>query len=421
MKRSARKYRLAVTAAALAMFVVGCSSQTTADSGADRSVAANQSSPTGSASAATRAAIEAAIADSMAQYHLKALIVRVTIDGQDVYTTAVGDSMTGVPATPQMKFRNGAFAFTYIGQIFAKLSDQGRVSLDDKLATWYPDYPQASEISVRNLLNMTSGYADYVRQPELVDMVQDDPFRQWTNDDLLAIGFGAPQLFAPGTNWGYSHTNYVVLTQVLSKITGKPMAEVMDEYIIKPMELTATSGNDDTPNIPEPVLHSFTSERSEFFAVPSNMQLYEEGTFWNPSWTTGEGAVQTSNIFDVTRSMEIVGSGMQVSPEMYAAQTQAQLVGLGEPTVTCPDCRAQTEAASYGLGVILRGPWITQTKSFAGNAATAGYLPADKLAVSVAMTYSPAAFTSAIDLNSSSAATFNAIVSAVAPGKAPGR
>lgn len=252
-------------------------------------------------------------------------------------------------------------------------------------------------------------------------MVQADPFRQWTNDDLLAIGFGGPQLLVPGTTWGYSHTNYVILTQVLSKITGKPMAEVMDDYIIKPMELTATSGNDDTPTIPEPVWHSFTSERSEFFAVPSNMQLYEDATFWNPSWTTGEGAVQTSNIFDVTRSMEIVGSGMQVSPEMYAAQTQAQLVGLGEPTVTCPDCRSQTEAASYGLGVILRGPWITQTKSFAGNAATAGYLPADKLAVSVAMTYSPAAFTSAIDLNSSSAATFNAIVSAVAPGKAPGR
>lgn len=157
MIRSAKKYRLAVSSAVLAMFVVGCFSQTATDSGSDRSAAAHQSSTTGSATATTRAAIDAAIADSMAQYHLKALIVRVTIDGQDVYITAIGHSMTGVPVTPEMKLCNGASAFTYIGQIFAKLADQGRVSLDDKLATRYPDYPRASEISVRNLLNMTSG------------------------------------------------------------------------------------------------------------------------------------------------------------------------------------------------------------------------------------------------------------------------
>ena len=357
----------------------------------------------------------------METYHLKSLIIRVTSDGEDVYTGAMGESMTGVPATPDMHFRNGAMAFTYIGQIFAQLVDAGEVSLDDPLAKWFPEYPRAEAITIRNLLNMTSGYADYVYQPALGDSLNRDPFKQWTNEELLEIGFAGQEQFAPGTNWGYSHTNYVILAEVLELITGEPMAEVMQEYIIGPMELTATGSNAGTPAIPSPVQHSFTAERAEYFGVTPTSRAYEEGTFWNPSWTTANGAVQTTNIYDMTTSMEIVGSGAQVSPEMYEAQTGANLIGFGspDPTGVCQVCRTNTEAGNYGLGVIRMGPWITQTKSFAGAAASTGYLPSDKLAVSVSMTYLPQAYDDGGSLNTSSQATFSAVVDAVAPGKAP--
>ena len=421
-RRTSRRLRFGGLAAVGIMLVVaGCSSSTSESATASGSPSVAASSPTGNADPATQAALSAAMSTLMSKYQLKSLIVRITKDGQDVFTTASGEAMTGVPATPEMRFRNGSFAFTYIGEIFAKLVDQGKVSLDDPLATWFPEYPRASEITVKNLLNMTSGYADYVYQPAMGDSLNADPFKQWTNEELLALGFGGPEQFAPGTNWGYSHTNYVILTQVLSKITGKPMAEVMDEYIIKPMNLTATGGNDDTPAIPEPAMHAFTSERAEYFGVSPISRLYEESTYWNPSWTTGEGAVQTSNIYDVTTSMEIVGSGSQVSDEMYAAQTGPNLVGFGskDPTGVCTACRPNTEAASYGLGVILLGPWITQTKSFAGAAATSGYLPSEQLTVSVAMTYLPTAYDAATDLNASSWATFSGLADVVAPGQAP--
>ena len=404
------------------LVAAGCGSEASEPSGSNTPAAsAAATAPTGNADPATQAALSAAMTSMMSTYQLKSLIVRVTKDGEDVYTAAAGEAMTGVPATPEMRFRNGSFAFTYIGEIFAKLVDQCKVSLDDPLDTWFPEYPRASEITVKNLLNMTSGYADYVYQPAMGDSLNSNPFKQWTNEELLAIGFGGPEQFAPGTNWGYSHTNYVILTQVLSKITGKPMAEVMDEYIIKPMNLTATSGNGDTPAIPEPAVHSFTAERAEYFGVSPISRLYEESTYWNPSWTTGAGAVQTSNIYDVTTSMEIVGSGSQVSKEMYAAQTGPNLVGFGtkDPTGVCTACRPNTDSASYGLGVILLGPWITQTKSFAGAAATSGYLPSEKLTVSVAMTYQPAAFDQATNLNASSWATFGALAEVVVPDAPP--
>ena len=152
------------------LVAAGCGSEASEPSGSNTPAAsAAATAPTGNADPATQAALSAAMTSMMSTYQLKSLIVRVTKDGEDVYTAAAGEAMTGVPATPEMRFRNGSFAFTYIGEIFAKLVDQGKVSLDDPLDTWFPEYPRASEITVKNLLNMTSGYADYVYQPAMGD------------------------------------------------------------------------------------------------------------------------------------------------------------------------------------------------------------------------------------------------------------
>ena len=366
---------------------------------------------------ARAAAIDAVAREAMAKHNLRALIVQVTEDGQTVHTGATGTSMTGVPATTDMHFRAGSFGFTYIGQTFAKLVDQQKVSLDDPLATWLPDLPDADKITVKNLLNMTSGYADYVYQPSLLKAYSRDPFRQWTNEELIDIGVSAPMLFEPGTNWAYSHTNYVILGEVLEKITGKPVADVLKEYVFDPMALTGTSSNADTPAIPEPVLHSFSSERRGDLKIPAAIPFYEEATFWNPSWTTAEGAVLTSTVDDLSRSMAIVGSGEQVSPEMYQAQVGPNLVGFGEadPTGKCPACAKLTEAGSYGLGVVLLGPWITQTMNFGGTGATSGYLPSDKLTITVVTTYDAAAFDSEGAYANASTAIFKDLVAALAP------
>lgn len=372
---------------------------------------------------ATAATLERVARQAMDTYHLKALIVRVTQDGREVYTDALGESMTGVPATTDMHFRNGAFAFTYIGQTFARLADEKKLSLDDPLSTWLPELPRSRQITVRQLLNMTSGYADYVYLPRVGRAVQRNPFRQWNSDQLIRLGVTAPMDFAPGTNWGYSHTNYVILGRVLEKITGKSTAEVLQDYVLGPMGLTGTSSNGNTPAVPEPVLHTFTSERRGYLEVPRRLPFYEEATFWNPSWTTAPGAVMTSTIRDVTTSMEIVGSGSQVSPDMYQQQVGQNLVGFGkkDPTGACQSCRPNTTAFSYGLGVVLLGPWITQTMNFAGQGATSGYLPSEKLTISVAVTYLPTAFDRDGVYANSSALIFGEFGDALAPGTLPPR
>lgn len=329
----------------------------------------------------------AAIArDAMTAYDLRALILRVTVDGQPVFTEALGESLPGVPAAADMKVRNGFVAYSYLTTILLELVDDPRmnVRLSDPLSKYLPDLPRADQITLLMLANSTSGYADYVYQPEVEEALKADPDRQWSTDELIRIGTSATPMFAPGTNWAYSHTNYAILGAVLSIAAHKPLGDLMAQYIFEPMGLRHTQGSN-TPDIPPPVLHTFSTERNG---------TYEDSTFWNPSWTAPAGALQTSDVADLATSIAAIGSGKLLSPASRDAQVVPHLIGFGHKVDdgSCPACRQNTEAFSFGLAVILQGPWITGNKFFAGSGAAVGYLPQDKVAIAVITTYQPDAF-----------------------------
>ena len=336
-------------------------------------------------------AIVAIARDIMAKQDVKAVILRVTIDGQEVVTAALGESMTGVPATTDMHFRNGAVAIFYVATLLLLLVDQGVVTLDDPLATWLPDLPDADAVTLRMLANMTAGYPDFVQNPKLAQEFYADPFRQWTPEEQIAIGLSTPRVFAPGTNWDYSHTDYVILGQVLEKITGQPLDVALQEQVLGPMGLRNTIAWS-TPEISEPVLHAFSSERRQALGIPAGSRFYEESTFWNPSWTFAKGAIQTTDIVDMTTTAEAVGEGTLLSPESHQEQIAPKLLGFGTPVAGCPACHTLDEAYSYGLGVAISGDWILQNPLFGGYGAVAGYLPPEKIAVAVATTFGEGAF-----------------------------
>jgi CubicO group peptidase (beta-lactamase class C family) len=362
--------------------------------------------------------IDGVVRQAISEYHLKSLIVQVRANGTDVYTAAFGESMAGVPATSRMHFRNGAMAFTYMSTLLLELADRKKISLDTRLSQFRPDLPHAGEITMKNLANMTSGYADYVYQREVLHGVNLNPFRQWTPEELIAIGVGKPMMFDPGTNWGYSHTNYVILGEILEKVAGMPLNDAMRKYVFRPMGLTQTNGSS-TPQMPEPVLHAFSSERREALQISPDLPFYEESTYWNPSWTTFDGAVQTTDIADMSKSMEAVGTGKLLTAASHAAQVSSELVGFGHPTPDCGVCSQNTMALHYGLGVVLLGPWIGQDKSFSGSSATVGYLPSKHLTIAVEVTYLPEAFNSEGGYKDRSVDAFKALANALAPGTLP--
>jgi CubicO group peptidase (beta-lactamase class C family) len=359
------------------------------------------------------------VRDTMVAEHLKAALVRVTIGGKEVVTAAVGDSMTGVPATTDMHFRNGAVAISYVATLLLKLVDEGKVGLDDKLSKYLPDVPNADRVTLHNLAQMTSGYVDYVIGNDAFEAaIYANPFKQFEPEELLGFATSKPLLYEPGTNWNYAHTNYVLLGLALEKATGEQMPKLLQDYVLGPLELTNTA-NSFTPEIPAPVLHSFTSERRSALKIPPTIPFYEESTYWNPSWTITHGAIQTSNIFDLEATARGIGSGKLLSPESYRLMVSTDLRGKTHAQPGCTTCQAMGDGYTYGLGIVISGDWLLQNPLFAGAAAVEAYLPSQKIAIATAVTYEPAAFDDLGNYSNAAESLFRKIGAALAPEDAP--
>jgi CubicO group peptidase (beta-lactamase class C family) len=364
--------------------------------------------------------ITSILGEAMADGALRAVIARVTVDGEDLITRALGESMTGVPATPEMHFRNGAVVDEKEQQGRHVGDRDGACGLDDPIAAWLPDLPDADLVTPRMLANMTAGYPDYVQNSRLDADLYANPFRQWTAEELIEIGLSTPRRFAPGANWDYSHTNYVILGQVLERVGEQPLAVLLRERVLDPLGLVNTR-SDETAAIPEPVLHAFSSERRTALGIPAGTRFYEESTFWNPSWTLAPGAVQTTNIADMARTAAAIGDGTLLSPASHEAQIAPDLLGFGAPLEGCPACHTLDERYNYGLGVVLSGPWILQNPLFAGCGSVAAYLPDKKIAIALATTFNESAFDDEGN-NAHARASWNifaAIAATLAPDDAP--
>ncbi len=366
---------------------------------------------------APAAAITAIAREALQNDHLRAVIVRVTVDGKPVVTRGFGTSMTGVPATTDMHFRNGAVAISYVSTLLLKYVDQHKVSLDDTVGKWFPDLPEADTVTLKMLANMTSGYPDYVTTPAFEEAQLADPFRATTTQELLDYAFSRPVSFPPGTNWGYAHTNVVILGQILERVGGKPLAALLRDQVLRPLGLTNTVASQ-TAAIPSPVLHAFSSERRVVLGIPAGNAFTEESTFWNPSWTLADGSVQTSDIVDLTRTAEGIGGGKLLSKSSYEAQTGPNLLGFGTKQDNC-SCGPQVDFYNYGLGIVRSGSWLLQNPLFGGYAATEAYLPSRKIAIAVAVTFAPEAFATDGAYPNSSDAIFRSIGALLAPDDPP--
>src|SRR5215217_7124999 len=385
-----------VLTVALVLTLTGCSSEDQA----------SKETPSGSEEGANAQEVRAAAEKAMKDNHLKAVLVRVTQNGQEVATIALGESMTGVPATEEMHFRNGSVAFSYLGTVLLQLVDEGEVELDDTIDEWLPDLPASDQITLRMLANSTSGYADYVPMDSFEDALKKDPFRAWTNEELIKIGTDEPLLYEPGTNWNYAHTNFVILGEALTAITGTPLDELIRERIVEPLGMGGTQSHQ-TAEIPEPVLHAYSLERG----------TYEESTFWNPSWSTAEGAVMVTDIRDLATSARAIGTGELVSSESHEEQIGPSVVGLGVPTDACPKsvCVEQLPTAHFGIGTVVLGGWVLQNPEFYGYGAVQAYLPSEDLAIATAATLDE----EAEDGTNGGMLVFEEIASVLAPDHPP--
>jgi CubicO group peptidase (beta-lactamase class C family) len=168
--------------------------------------------------AAQAAALEAAVARARAAYGLDALAVGVSYGGARRWTGASGLARDGItPLTGDSPFGIASITKTFVASEILQLVDEGTIRLTDPVAALLPDVSVPAGITVQRLLDHTSGLADLFGP--LRDDLNANPDRIWTTDEVLAR-VPAPW-FAPGANWGYSNTNYLLLGLVVERVTGR--------------------------------------------------------------------------------------------------------------------------------------------------------------------------------------------------------
>ena len=285
------------------------------------------------------------------QSKVKALIAGVWQGSKELALVTYGESMTGVSVEKNMHFRIGGVTETFQGTLLMMLVDQGKINLDDKISKWLPDILAGDSVTVGMLIKNAGGYKDYVYNDSFIDMVLEDPFREITDEEIISYSVSDGQLnFRPGTNQKYSHTEFTILGEVMEKATGKTMKELYEENIFIPLGLMNT-GYMSTPELPLPVLHSFSSDRG----------VYEDATYWNPSWT-GESGALYSNIEDLGKWGPIFGSGKLLSEESLKI-LMSQYRDLEKPGLY------------FASGFVVVNGWCVQNPSFNGFSGAFGYQP----------------------------------------------
>jgi len=142
------------------------------------------------------------------------------------------------PVTADTLFSVGSISKTFVAALAGRLAARGTISLDDPLAKYVPDFYDAASITLRQLLNHTSGVRDLF--DVMSSAILANRTRAWTTDEVLAKVGHARYAFAPGKGYWYSNTDYVLLGAVIEKATGQPIAALVRSEFLEPLGLTHT-------------------------------------------------------------------------------------------------------------------------------------------------------------------------------------
>jgi D-alanyl-D-alanine carboxypeptidase len=287
------------------------------------------------------------VVDSLVRaWNLPGLVVAVRHSGEDPTVVASGraDLGSGRRMTSLDRFRVGSLTKPMVATVILQLSDEGRLSLDDSLSRFLPGVlPEGDSLTLRQLLNHTSGIGDYVDDPGFIEAAFANPSRVWTPLELIAIASAMPRRVTPGAagRREYSNTNYILLGLVAEQAGGAPIATLLQTRVFDPLHMTSTYFSTST---------SLTAPFAQGYVDLNGIPNASVGTLVSPTVAGAAGAVVSTGS-DLLRFVEALAAGELVSPASHAARL-----------TTVPASRVRLPGESfdiaYGLGVIVGDGWI---------------------------------------------------------------
>lgn len=249
--------------------------------------------------------------------------------GQKVYVSGK-DGLS-----PDALFRIGSVTKTYVASVIMRLAGEGKLSLGDTLDQYLPNVPKAASITLKMLLQQTSGLYDYTDAP----VFRAEMKKTWTPEELVQIAIDHGPDFSPGTRWEYSNTNYIVLGMIAEKVTDHTIAALIHQDLLAPNSLSHTFFDGDEP--------------LEGTLAPAYGQSGQDVTHAeDPSAMWAAGAIAATP-GDVASWIDLLGSGKIDDPATLAEMEQS--VPTGQPGL------------GYGLGLFVLDGSITGAGTAVGH------------------------------------------------------
>jgi len=147
----------------------------------------------------------------------------------------------GVPVSGDTLFQIGSNTKAFTGALVLALEADGRLNLDQTVGDWLPEYPAWKDVTIRRLLNMTSGLPTYSENPVLSRLWVEFPDRHYTPEDLIAFAYPSPEVsLPPNSGYFYSNTNYILAGMIAERASGKSYKELLEEKLFMPAKLRET-------------------------------------------------------------------------------------------------------------------------------------------------------------------------------------
>ncbi|PEJ07692.1 serine hydrolase domain-containing protein [Bacillus wiedmannii] len=274
------------------------------------------------------------------------------------YATGTASYEMPRPVEPNFSFRIGSITKTFTASVVLQLAEEKQLNLDDTVEKWLPGVVQGngydgSKITIRQLLNHTSGIAAYTDLDMRDITLPQNPFRYYSTDELISLALAKPPVFAPGEGWDYSNTNTVIAGEIIRKVTGDTYAEQIRKRFIEPLGLKETFVMEASSHIPGKHANGYNMDRSG--------RLYDL-TEINQSWANAAGDM-VSTVEDLTTFFSALLGGKLLNQELMnqmftTVDSPIGKVGLGVYEEKTPDGQSYWGHAggTFGFETRVGGP-----------------------------------------------------------------
>ena len=288
-----------------------------------------------------------------------AVNIAVSERGQIIYAAGFGmsDRESATAATPRSVVQVGSITKQFASAAILRLAERGKLTLDDRIEKFVPEYKPPATITLRHLLTHTSGL---VALPH-------NPYTPLTRQQFIKLIDGQPLAFTPGSKYQYSNAGYSLLGHAIESITGMSFAEFVHQEFALPLGLLDT-GVCGTNSVPLP--DGYGLQQGTWTRIPAiNMSVpFSAGSL-------------CSTASDLARWSHFLATGRVVLPASYA-------------TMTTPARLTDNSVTPYGLGLFLGNqlgrPAVSHTGGIAGFQSSLVYFPDREIAVAVIVNASPA-------------------------------